>query len=186
MALMPSPAEATTYARGSLSSGCDHLSTDDSGHLCTGRWRLPQHVRRGPRSRLTNGSEDKIIQERRRYHCDVRRLVRSPQCGRRAGEGVDVSDPHTAQPSPVRWTDSHAPARAAGGSVGGGAEAVQPKGPGTVQLTARSQPAPRSRGPPPPQGWQTPFSSECWRKKRVASPRGGQGPDLARPPPQQG
>jgi hypothetical protein len=65
---------------------------------------------------------------------------------------VDVLDPHTAQPSPVRWTDNHAPARATGGSVRGGAEAVQPKGPGTLQLTACSQPAPCSRGPPPPQG----------------------------------
>jgi hypothetical protein len=75
MVLMPSPAVATTSARGSLTSGCDHLSTDDSGHLCTSRRRLPQHARRGPRSRLTNGSEDKTIQERRRYHCGVRRLV---------------------------------------------------------------------------------------------------------------
>jgi hypothetical protein len=129
---MPSPVEATTSARGSLTSGCDHLSTDDSGHLCTNRRRLPQRARRGPRSRLTNGSEDKTIQERRRYHCGVRRLVRSPQCGRWAREGVDVPDPHTAQPSAVRWMDNHALARAAGGSVGGGAKAVQPKGLGTL------------------------------------------------------
>jgi hypothetical protein len=158
---MAPTAEATICERGSLTSGCDHLSTDDNGYLCTSRRRLPQHARRGPRSRLTNGSEDKTIQERHRYDCGVRRLVRSPQCGRRAGEGVDVPDPHTTQPSPVRWMDSHAPARAVGGSVGGGAEAVQPKGPGTLQLTAHSQPGPRSWGPPPPQGRQTPFSSEC-------------------------
>jgi hypothetical protein len=31
-----SPAEATTSAEGSLTSGGDHLSTDDSGRLCTG------------------------------------------------------------------------------------------------------------------------------------------------------
>jgi hypothetical protein len=41
MALMPSPAEATTSARGSLTSGGDHLCTG-------GRW-LPQHARRGSR-----------------------------------------------------------------------------------------------------------------------------------------
>jgi hypothetical protein len=41
MALMPSPAEATALARGSLSSDGDHLCTN-------GRW-LPQHSRRGPR-----------------------------------------------------------------------------------------------------------------------------------------
>jgi hypothetical protein len=44
-------AEATTSAAGSLTSGGDHLSTNDSDHLCTGRRRLPQHARRGPRSR---------------------------------------------------------------------------------------------------------------------------------------
>ena len=66
---------------------------------------------------------------------------------------MDVPDPHTAQPSLMRWTDSHAPARAAGGSIGGGAEAVQPKGADTLQLTAYNWPAPRSRGSPPPQCW---------------------------------
>jgi hypothetical protein len=40
---------------------------------------------------------------------------------------VDVADPRTARPSLMRWTNIHAPARAAGGSVGGGAEAIQPK-----------------------------------------------------------
>jgi hypothetical protein len=35
VALTISPAEATTSAVGSLTSGGDHLSTDDSGHLCT-------------------------------------------------------------------------------------------------------------------------------------------------------
>jgi hypothetical protein len=35
VALMVSPAEATTSAMGSLTSGSDHLSADDSGHLCT-------------------------------------------------------------------------------------------------------------------------------------------------------
>jgi hypothetical protein len=35
VALTVSPAEATTSAVGSLTSGDDHLSTDDSGHLRT-------------------------------------------------------------------------------------------------------------------------------------------------------
>jgi hypothetical protein len=35
VALTVSPAEATTFAVGSLTSGGDHLSTDDSGHLRT-------------------------------------------------------------------------------------------------------------------------------------------------------
>jgi hypothetical protein len=41
---MVSPAEATTSAMGSLTNGGVHLSTDDSGHLCTGGRRLPQHA----------------------------------------------------------------------------------------------------------------------------------------------
>jgi hypothetical protein len=52
---MASPAEATTYAMGSLTSGGDHLNTNDSGHLRTGGQRLPQHARRGPRSRPPTG-----------------------------------------------------------------------------------------------------------------------------------
>jgi hypothetical protein len=28
-----------------------------------------------------------------------------------AGEAVDVADPHTARPSPLWWTDSHAPTK---------------------------------------------------------------------------
>jgi hypothetical protein len=41
VALIVSPTEATTSATGSLTSGDDHPSTDDSGHLCTGGRRLP-------------------------------------------------------------------------------------------------------------------------------------------------
>jgi hypothetical protein len=55
VALMVSPVEATTSAMGSLTSGGDHLITNDSAHLCTGgRWLL-QHARRGPRSRPLTG-----------------------------------------------------------------------------------------------------------------------------------
>ena len=75
---MVSPAEATTSATGSLTSGDDHLSADDSGHLYTGGRRLPQHTRRGPHSCPHCGSEDKTIQERGRRPRGVRRLVRPP------------------------------------------------------------------------------------------------------------
>jgi hypothetical protein len=44
MAVMVPTAEATTSARGSLTSGCDHLSTDDSDHLRTSGRRLPQRA----------------------------------------------------------------------------------------------------------------------------------------------
>jgi hypothetical protein len=67
---MVSPAEATTSAVGSLTSGSDHLSTDDSGHLRTGG--LPATAAasaRVKRSSLPSSheSEDKTIQERGRH-----------------------------------------------------------------------------------------------------------------------
>jgi hypothetical protein len=55
VALMVSPAEATTSTTGSLTSGDDHLSTDDSDPLWTSQRRLPQHARRGPHSRPLMG-----------------------------------------------------------------------------------------------------------------------------------
>jgi hypothetical protein len=105
VALMDSPAEATTSAMGSLTSGGDHLSIDGSGHLRTGARRLPQRAKRS--SLLSpHGSEDKTIQER-----GVRRLVWPPSTASSAGEVVDVADLRTARPSPVQWTDSHAPTK---------------------------------------------------------------------------
>jgi hypothetical protein len=44
VAQMVPTVEATTSARGSLTSGYDHLSTDDSGHLRTGGRRLPRRT----------------------------------------------------------------------------------------------------------------------------------------------
>jgi hypothetical protein len=44
VALMVSPAEATTSATSSLTSGGDHLSTDDCGHLRTSGRQLPQYA----------------------------------------------------------------------------------------------------------------------------------------------
>jgi hypothetical protein len=52
---MVSPAEVTTSAMGSLTSGGDHLSTDGSGHLRTDGRQLPQRARRGPHSRPPTG-----------------------------------------------------------------------------------------------------------------------------------
>jgi hypothetical protein len=119
VALMVSPAEATTSATGSLTSSGDHLitddsghlSTDDSGHLCIGGRRLPHHMRRGPRSCPHCGSEDKTIQERGPRPRSVRRLVRPPGATAGAGEAVDAADLRTTRPSPVRWTGSHAPTK---------------------------------------------------------------------------
>jgi hypothetical protein len=84
-----SPVEATTSAVGSLTSGGDHLSTDNSGHLCTGggdhlcTGGLPAMMAASARAKRSSlpssyGSEDKTIQERGRHPHGVRRLVRPP------------------------------------------------------------------------------------------------------------
>jgi hypothetical protein len=79
VALTISPAEATTSAVGSLTSGGDHISpSSESDHLCTDGRSLPQHAQRGPRSRPHCGSEDKTIQECHHRPSGVRRLVRPP------------------------------------------------------------------------------------------------------------
>jgi hypothetical protein len=49
---------------------------------------------------------------------------------------VDVADLHTAQPSPVRWTGSHAPPPVAEGSAAGCERATQVGEPDTRQPTA--------------------------------------------------
>jgi hypothetical protein len=59
---MVSPAEATTSAVGSLTSGSNHISpAGGDDHLCTGGQRLHQCARRGLRSRPRCGSEGKTI-----------------------------------------------------------------------------------------------------------------------------
>jgi hypothetical protein len=84
-----SPVEATTTAVGSLTSGGDHLSTDNSGHLCTGggdhlcTGGLPEMMAASARAKRSSlpssyGSEDKTIQECGRHPHGVRRLVRPP------------------------------------------------------------------------------------------------------------
>jgi hypothetical protein len=70
VALMVSPAEATTSAVGSLTSDGDHLSTNDSGHLRTGGLStMAAASAHAKRSSLPSsyGSEDKTIQKRGRH-----------------------------------------------------------------------------------------------------------------------
>jgi hypothetical protein len=76
-----SPAEATTSAVGSLTSGGDHLSTDDSGNLCTGG--LPVMMAASARAKRSSlpssyGSEDKTIQECGHHPHGIRCLVQPP------------------------------------------------------------------------------------------------------------
>jgi hypothetical protein len=128
---MVPPAEATTSTTGSLTSGGDHLSTDDSDHLCTGGRRLPQHARRGPRFHSHCGSEDKTIQERGRRPRARMTSCTTLRCGRRRGRSRGCGGPahdatvaHTVDGQPC-------PDQTAGGSVGGGVEAIQAGEPGT-------------------------------------------------------
>jgi hypothetical protein len=129
VASVVSPAEATTSVVGSLTSGSDHLGTDDSGHLCTGggdhlcTGGLPATAAASARAKWSSlpsshGSEDKTIQERDRHPHSVRRLVqplgRRRGCGRPA-HGATVARAMDGQPRPNQ---------AAGGSAGGGAKAI--------------------------------------------------------------
>jgi hypothetical protein len=67
-------------------------------------------VRKGPHSRpYTYMSED--IQERSRRPRSVQGHVQPPSAAGDAGEAMGVADLRTARPSPVRWTDSHAPSK---------------------------------------------------------------------------
>jgi hypothetical protein len=137
VALVVSPAEATTSAVGSLTSGGDHLSTDDSGHLCTDG--LPAAATASPCAERSSppssyGGEDKNIQERDHHLRGVRRLVRPP--GRRWS-----SVPQMRQT--CSWRDRRpcggrtaAPRLAAAGGTRGGTKAIQAKELDTRQLTA--------------------------------------------------
>jgi hypothetical protein len=149
-----SPAEATTSTAGSLTSGDDHLSTDDSSHLRTGGLPATAAAPTAHEEVLAPAllrSEDKTIQERGRHLRGVQRLVRPP---RAASEqcAMDATDLRTTRSSPVRWMNNRAP-------LGGGKRhwrwrQSHPSQGDRHAATdgARSWPAPRSRSLPPPQG----------------------------------
>jgi hypothetical protein len=76
--LVVSLVEATTSVAGSLTSGGDHLSTDDSSHLRTGGLPTTAAAPAAHEEVLAPAllrSEDKTIQERGRHLCGVRHLV---------------------------------------------------------------------------------------------------------------
>jgi hypothetical protein len=146
---------------GGLASGGNHLSTDDSGHLCTGG--LPATAATSLRAKRSSppssyGGEDKTIQERGGHLRGVRRLVRPPRRRQSsasgcAGNATDAADLRTARSSPVRWTNSRAP-------LGGGRQRWRRRqshpSQGARHAAADgtcSRPTPRSRSSPPLQGW---------------------------------
>jgi hypothetical protein len=132
VALTVSPAKATTSTVGSPTSGGDHLSTDDSGHLRTGS--LPATtaaLARAKRSSLpsSHGSEDKTIQEhgrhppRRTTSCTTPRAT-SEQYGRRCGRRRGCGRPTHGTTVAHAVDGQPCPGQAVGGSAGGGAKAI--------------------------------------------------------------
>jgi hypothetical protein len=193
--------------------GSGHLYTDGSpavattstpsGRLCTNgspataatfavvacqQRRPSQCPRRGPRSRPPNRGEDKTIQERGRHLHGVRRLVRPP--GRRqnstvggAGDATDVADLRTAQPSPLRRMDNHAPI-SSGRQRRRRHQSHQSQRNGAAAWLASHPNILGARGMEP---WLSPLPTstrlviilppECWRKKweRASPPRTSRG-----------
>lgn len=115
MALTVSPAEATTSAVGSLTSGGDHLRTNDSGHLHTSV--VPANGGRpSARKEVLAPVLAAGVRTRPSKNTDVAPaaydvLYRPLSAAAGAGKAVDVADRRTVRPSPVRWTGSHAPTK---------------------------------------------------------------------------
>jgi hypothetical protein len=134
VALMVSPAEATTSTVGSLTSGGDHLCTDDSGHLRTsvvpangGRPSARKEVlapvlTAGVRTRPSKNTDAAPV---------AYDVLYRPRCGRRRRRSRGCGGPaHGA--TVARAVDGQpCPSQTVGGSVGGGAEAIQAEEPGT-------------------------------------------------------
>jgi hypothetical protein len=138
-----SPAEATTSAAGSLTSDSDHLSTNDSGHLCTGG--LPATVAalaRAKRSLPPSSSKNEAATS------TTYDVLYDPLGGvgavRPAAQGAPWMRQICARRD-RRPCDGHTatPHLAAGGGAGGGAKAIQAKEPDTRQLTAPAADRPR-------------------------------------------
>jgi hypothetical protein len=134
---MVSPTEATTSVVGSLTSGGDHLSTDDSGHLRTSA--VPANGGR-PSAReevlapvLTVGVRTRPSKNTAATPAAHDALY-DPQCDRRRERSRGCDGPvHSA--TVVRAVNGQPrPHQAAGGSVGGGAGATQAEASGTRWL----------------------------------------------------
>jgi hypothetical protein len=160
VALTVSSANATASARGSLTYGHHHLSTNDSGHLPTN-------------TAPANGGRPKA-------HRQVLTPVLATRT--RTGPSQNTSTALTTYgvlcDPPVQPTAQRGPRR--GRPTRGTTVARMEDGQlHPVQAVAVRLP-PRSRRTSPPQGWRMPSSLKCWRKKWVTGPRGGR-PQLAPP-----
>jgi hypothetical protein len=141
--LAVSPTEATTSAAGSLTSGGDHLSTDDSSHLRTGG--LPATAAASPRMKRSSLPPSYGVRTRPSKNAAATStafdVLYDPPDGVRTVRPAARETPQMRQTCAWcnhrpcgRWIAM--PRSAAGGSVGGGAKAIQAKEPDTRQLTA--------------------------------------------------
>jgi hypothetical protein len=150
VALVVSPAEATTSAAGSLTSGDDHLSTDDSSHLRTSG--LPATAAASPRTKRSSLPPSYGVRTRpsknaastsTTYDALYDPRTTSEQCGRRHGRRHGCGRP-TYRATVARAVDGQPhPGQQWEGSVGGGVNAIQAKEPDTRQLTAPTAGRPR-------------------------------------------
>jgi hypothetical protein len=137
-----SPAEATTSASGSLTSGSDHLSTDDSSYLCTGG--SPAMAAASPRTKRSSLSPSYGV--RTRPSKNVAATPTAYDVLYDPPDGVGTVRP-VARETPWMWQtcarrdcrpcgrQTATPRSAVEGSVGVGTKAIQAKEPDTRQLT---------------------------------------------------
>jgi hypothetical protein len=160
VALTVSSAEATTSARGSLTYGDHHLSTDNNNHLPTN-------------TAPANGGCPKAHRQVLTPVLTTRTRMGPSQNMSTALTTYDVLCDPLVQPTAQGGPGRGRPARDTT------VARVEDRQLHPVQAAVVRLP-PRSWRTSPPQGWRVPFSLECQRKKRVAGPRGGR-PQLGAP-----
>jgi hypothetical protein len=148
--LAVSPAEATTSAAGSRTSGGDHLSTDDSSHLRTDG--LPAMAAASPRTKRSSLPPSYGVRTRPSKNAAATSTVYDVLYD--PPDSVGTVRPAAREMPRMRqtcaWRDrcpwgrrTATPRSAVGGSVGGGAKAIQAKEPDTRQLIAPAPDRPR-------------------------------------------
>jgi hypothetical protein len=111
VALTVSSAEATAPARGSLTYGDHHLSTNDSGHLPTNTAPANGGSPKAHRQVLTPVLATRTrtgLSQNTSAALAAYDMLCDPRCNRRRKEDLDVAGPRTARPTPERRTDDRA------------------------------------------------------------------------------
>jgi hypothetical protein len=104
----PTAGGADGLVGGETFSGCHHLSTDDGSHLPTNTASAS-----GGRPKVHRQVLTPVLAMRTRtglsQNTSTALAAYDMLCSRRRREDLDVAGPHTAQPTPVWQTGSHAP-----------------------------------------------------------------------------